>query len=702
MVIFLCSTFCLSSFAAGISIENKAIRLDFADKDAGFEALGIRNKLTSSDYPFAAAENIRRLFSIDFRPIDELNSNKGEVTVCERSRFRRLKCRRSGAKTTFLFEGYDFPGENDALDVRVTVELEPGEGASRWTLEYENRSKRLVGLRSTFPLLRRVLKQGEGDVLVPWSNHGARLLRKDDTTSDVMPRRDASYLGYKPMVTAFMKDGGGLYIAAEDPQARIKELTFRGEHDVYFYTPIAIKRPPEGVNGPGYSVTIAAFKGDWWQVARRYRKWATKQEWTAKGRILDRKDYPRRLCEIPFWVNIHSPTPGRVVNQLHALFPDFRIGLHWHQWHTPPHCTDYPEYFPPRPGVIDDIQVVKDANCEGNLYLDSQLWSEGVGDWETAKRFTCFGWKCGRDGRNFHTEVYGNGQIQAVMCPATAFWQKKVQEFSMRCLTELKSDSIYLDQTGAAPACTCYDSSHGHTLGGGTWWYEGYRKMLSPLHDATSKIGGVMTTEGTGEAYMANFDGYLTVTDLTNEDVPFYNAVYSGYTYYYGSPQLDSDDDDSFWAVQANEFLWGQAIGWYNEWVPVDDKQETVRRLCKVRMQFKDYFAYGQLLDEFRPLKPLDELSFVYHFRKEDDTVMRKKGLIGAVWQNGKTGKKGVCIVNVAKKPQRTLFDFPEGVTHMAVVPIADEEKPLYAEKKGRCAIQLAAKGICFLEEVKQ
>ncbi|MCQ2395737.1 MAG: DUF6259 domain-containing protein, partial [Kiritimatiellae bacterium] len=404
---------------------------------------------------------------------------------------------------------------------------------------------------------------------------------------------------------------------------------------------------------------------------------------------------------IPYWINIHSPTPSPEMNAARAQLPDFRIGLHWHQWHTPPHCTDYPEYFPPRPGVVEQVQEVKLLDVEGNLYLDSQLWSVGVGDWERAKAFTAKAFNA----YGFHTEIYGNGQVQAVMCPATEFWQKKVQEFSLRCITELKSDSLYEDQTGAAPGRTCYNEAHGHPVGGGNWWYEGYKKMLKPIRDELVKIGGVFTTEGTGEAYMAIYDGFLTVTDLTDEDVPFYNAVYSGYTYYYGSPQKDSDADDSFWAVQANEFLWGQALGWYDREIPTGDKLDMVCRLCKARMQFKDYFAYGQLLDEFRPLSKVDELVFDYIFREKIGEReipvkhMHKKGLIGAVWKNGRTGKRGVCIVNVAGKPQRTLFDFPTGVKHMKVVKIEGESAPLYAEKKGRCAIQLPPRTICFLEE---
>jgi len=60
--------------------------------------------------------------------------------------------------------------------------------------------------------------------------------------------------------------------------------------------------PGKAAEGPRYAVTLAAFKGDWWQAARMYREWAVKQKWCAKGRIRERADYPKAMSDIDAWL----------------------------------------------------------------------------------------------------------------------------------------------------------------------------------------------------------------------------------------------------------------------------------------------------------------------------------------------------------------------------------------------------------------
>lgn len=690
------------SLHAAPSLENDAMRIDFADAEDGFAPLSISNKLTGSLTRFDGTAFNKRLFSIELRPANELGNWKKEIEITDRAAFASKTTRREGDSLYFDYRNHDIGGERGVFDVTVKITLSPGLAKSRWEIEYENRSTNYVGYSSTFPRFARFLRDGEGDVLLPSANHGAKLLKSHSSKDPQQtPCTSAGYLGYRPMVTAFLKDGGGIYFAAEDPEARIKEICFRDEHYAYFYTPLEVKRPPEGRNGPKYPVALACFKGDWWQAARLYRDWALKQEWTAQGRLIDRKDYPHRLCEIPVWVNAHAygADHGRAMQRCHDLVPEgVRVGVHWHRWHKPEHCHDYPDYFPARPGVVENVQLFKRINVEGNVYLDSQLWTEGIGDWSNAVK-----WATSSPGGNFNFEKWC-GVRNAVMCPATEFWQKKVQEFSFRCFDELGTDSIYHDQTGAAPARTCYDPAHGHAIGGGTWWYQGYKKMFAPIKARTVKMGGVITTEGTGEVYMSFIDGYLVATQLSDEDVPFYNAVYSGYAYYYGSPQYFDDklgdSDESYWAVQANEFLWGNAIGWSDDfYFPfATNKIETIQRICRARMQFKDYFAYGQLLDELRPTHDVGSFLIQYTFRCPKPKTYRKKKVVGAIWKNGRTGRIGVCAINLTGEPQTVTFETPDGIAAPAITRIPGETEAKLTVSGESCELALPARGLAFIE----
>ncbi len=47
-----------------------------------------------------------------------------------------------------------------------------------------------------------------------------------------------------------------------------------------------------------YDIFLGVMKGDWFDAAKRYRKWALKQKWCAKGKLADRKDIPAKFKKI--------------------------------------------------------------------------------------------------------------------------------------------------------------------------------------------------------------------------------------------------------------------------------------------------------------------------------------------------------------------------------------------------------------------
>jgi len=213
------------------------------------------------------------------------------------------------------------PGETGVADVAAVVTFD-AQGASEWRLAVRNRSTRWALWRTIYPLLFTVMPEGQGDLLMPAKSLGARLIRHYD--SHMKTRKRFLHPSCYPSVSAYLRGDAGLYVAAHDDDARIKETVFTVGMNAFFETPVenggVVGKAAEG---PRYPVVIACFKGDWWEAAKIYRRWALARP-CMKGRIADRTDFPRSMAETDVWaLGGGKPEHARqVLATLDAAFPD--------------------------------------------------------------------------------------------------------------------------------------------------------------------------------------------------------------------------------------------------------------------------------------------------------------------------------------------------------------------------------------------
>ena len=605
---------------------------------ASNEVLGVR--VGAAEFAAGGGD----LWTAEFASTADL-TNRVKVLAGSAASFAKGK---HGGVDALFWRDLPLGGERGVLDARVLMEKRP-DGSQAWRLEFDNRSAKWALFSTDFPRLARVMRNGEGDAMLPAADYGARLLRK----CVAAPRPViARYLGYAPMVAAFFIGDDGLYIAAEDPDARIKNFAVEGEQNICFRTPVEL-----GAEGPRYDVVLAPLKGDWWAAARRYRSFALGQKWAAKGPIKDIPGYPKRICEIPLWINIHGypDMASNVLTRARTRFPAFPTGLHWHLWQHSGHDVNYPEYFPEKHGTKECLTYCRSIGQEPMPYTNGRLWTATTSGYLMAERYAVMN----ADGTR-NVERYGNVvPPTAVMCPACPEWWRVVRSFTGRVLNDLGATSIFIDQIGAAPAKPCYDSSHSHPAGGGSWWRDGYAKMMEPIRREWNEKGAFVTTEGAGEAYMDLVDGYLQVTERRPDDVPFWSAVYSGYTTYFCSPGRLDDDLDSFRVQQTREMLWGHPLGWFSP--NLLDKKDlclVIEQLCGFRQTNLDALAYGNLLDELSISSQLESVSFAWgsHFnRKREKFTGAVPAVIGNWWRTA-DGKTVLLAANLTGRPQTATY----------------------------------------------
>lgn len=183
------------------------------------------------------------------------------------------------------------------------------------------------------------------------------------------------------------------------------------------------------------------------------------------------------------------------------------------------------------------------------------------------------------------------------------------------------------------------------------------------------------TAEGSADAFIDVVDGFLTVSPRSPEDVPFWHAVYGGYATYFGTPENHEDDDDTFWALQARETLWGQSLGWYHTLLMGHPaKVAIVNRLLAFRQANLDCLAYGELLGEVqvkgnvpsREVLLLGRKSFAdWADPKAELSPPRRgslPGVLGYVYRSGTTGRVALFVANLMPEEQEVALNWG-GVT---------------------------------------
>lgn len=680
--------------AEAVTVGNDAIEICFAGADNGFAVTSIVSK-AGGGARFVHTDMKRADFwKLTFAGAGGTNDL---VEVDNHCAAAKKSVEQTAGRTVFRWFGIDLPGGKGELDVAAEITAPKGDAATRWRLQVANRSKRYGLFTTAYPYLREVARAGEGDVLRTGGSLGGRLFRRyagDRGWEDV-----GMLPSTRPPVYACMIGGSGLYVGAHDPDYRIKRLVCGTRQDFRIETPVEnAGRPGMAANGPGFAVTVAAFGGDWWQAAKIYRKWALRQKWAAKGPIAGRADYPRAMCDVDMWDVVISEKASVVSNEIVRLkrhFPGLKLGIHWYFWHNSKFDTNFPEFFPAKPGVKEAMEFGKREGVVMMPYTNPRLWDDKQASWEFARHAAC----TGPDGSET-IECY-QGRSFGVMCPHGDIWKKCVDRFSRQVLDEAGANAIYYDQVTCAPSVECYNPGHGHPVGGGSWWTKGYREMLEGIHAEFAAINAPITSERMSDAWLDLIDGYLAAGAPPLEEVPFWPAVYSGYTVFFGSGHSLKDDPDAFAAYQIRRFAWGVAAGWFDRWMLGEDgldvQRELLARTAHVRRRAEDFMIYGTLEGEVPFVDPPQEKTFAlkHIWRTNSSRNIRMPELFATHWRNLGGTAHGIAAGNA--KSTREVLRLKLPAKGFRLAGGVAQHGATYREADGIGELTLPPRGIAFL-----
>jgi hypothetical protein len=495
------------------------------------------------------------------------------------------------------------------LGVELTARPDVAAGAIRWTMAVAPPATPWSLWRVTFPSVAVADLGPRGAVFYP---QAAGIVRREPWRQAF--RFTGTYpSGWTTMQYLAAYDAAaqtGLYLGMHDPWGGTKDLLVESRPSQREVV-LAFDHPVPDMGKPGNRFQLEGeavwqlLRGDWFDAAVIYRDWVRREaKWYPKLGPEGRADTPRWMRELAVWALSGGESKQCVPSVAEfAKYLGPPVGLHWYNWHQIPFDNDYPHYFPTKPDFPDGVKQLQAAGVHVMPYINGRLWDtrdRGAVDFEFTKVARP---AVSKDEKGEpYIETYGSKESDGspvrlgVMCPTTALWRGRVREIVLRLMNECKVHGVYIDQVAAAAPTLCFDPSHGHPLGGGHWWTEGYWRLLEELRRAMPP-DRMITTECNGEPYIRCFDGYLTWHWQYDGQVPAFPAVYGGAIAMFGRSYGGGPTKDLALRMRAGEQLvFGEQLGWIAPTVVAEkENAEFFRRLVHLRRRLTPYFAAGEM-----------------------------------------------------------------------------------------------------------
>ncbi|MCC6771527.1 MAG: hypothetical protein IT360_10000 [Gemmatimonadaceae bacterium] len=679
------------------------------------------------------------LWSIDLSP----GSSPARITAAQAGRFDW----RRGAQGSLVLTWDRFGPASPALRVTATVRAR-ADTTSAWTITLDGIDGVAVE-QLRFPRVTGITALGEAEELaVPlWMGQRTREPRRLLAGADGRGRRlEWSYPGQLSLqAISWTSPGrGGLYFAADDTLAYRKLFALWGEGDgaAGYEVVHALSDPGRNARyAPAYAAVVGVVDGDWFSAAERYRKWGTRQYWARTSRFATGKT-PAWIGNTGIWV-WNRGRSNVVLEPAAALQADagLPVSVFWHWWHNGPYDTSFPDYLPPREGAVPftaAVQKAHDAGLHAIVYMNQRLWCVDTPSWtaEDAERWAVRE----RDGQ-VRKETYNvfDPLPCAPMDVATPFWRNKYAGIADTVIHQYKLDGLYMDQ--AVLSLACWSPDHGHPLGGGHYWMDGFRELARDLRRRGGALPLGFAGEGGGESWLPDLDAFLTLQVSQEryidpasgwEVLPLFQAVYHPYAVTYGTyGSLTWPPYDDLWPVasrpanamtlldtkyrrqylleQARMFVWGMQPTIAN-FLPEQltarrSEIDYLERLARLRYGLREFFQGGVMLRA--PAVTVDSADVlmsrvsIYAARRGGATeaTVRSPMVLAGAWRSSK-GQVAIGLASITDEAREVtvqldarMYALREGA-RIVRVDAEGRRTPIGRVARGAQAISLTLPGL--------
>lgn len=547
--------------------------------------------------------------------------------------------------------------ENRVLTVRATVDLPPDSGIAKWRIFVDNRSD-YWGLWSVaYPYVTGFPEAGKYDLARPVFASGGQLLRA--WSGKIQARHPSG--GWPMQFLALSRNRDSVYLATMDSSGYAKDFVVDSDEKAISLVHYVEDMGVAGSDYPDYYPTeFGVYQGGWLEAAQHYRRWALQQKWMQAGKLSQRADFPEILKNLGVWIlgaDWKSAGAESFPPEMNALLLQAQktlgvpIGVHWYNWHHMKFDNEYPHFLPPKPGFAEHVKELVNQGVLVMPYINGSSADFNIPDFD---KFGPHAIVDEAGGYRMHFYSDGAGRLLS-MCPSQEFWQNAISSLVQSLVEDYGVNGVYVDQISAMEHELCFNKNHGHPVGGGHYWVDGNRELLTKVRNMSGRKGRrpVITSEGTDEVFLDLVDGNLTWALPTDREIPMMEVVYSGYAIFFASPCDYTKSDRFFDYAQGQAFIDGRQNGWMDVdlFKPEHSAKADYLRQCgRLRVATKPYLVYGHLLGPVEPEKPVPtftEEGFGFEKIKHTGTVPAAEGRL---WQD-ENGHLAVFLANYIDQP---------------------------------------------------
>ncbi len=583
----------------------------------------------------------------------------------------------------YEFKSIDVRQEKGALDVFIDV-VKGEDGGIAFMGSFENRSKLHTVFFFTYPQvdgLGGIHGKSEDDYLA-YPMYLGRLIKNPTSgklyKTNMIFRSNNS--GHSMHFDALYNNGDGLFFHVKDPVQYAKRWLLRSDKATGMMwsvcnVPDNMRVVPQMWQVP-YPIEISCFKGDWYDAARKYRKWALKQYWCEKGTIVEREksgDLKKWFIEMDDWamgaVLAITQFNKQYFDAFFKEFSEFKIGVWLLNWGHDNNKYDFPnpDRFPLTEMDKVCIKSLHDRSIPMSAYIQTTGWSMDKPIFKNTPNAE----KCLV--RNYYGQILAWGTSGLYGQAAIAYpgepWRKILVGVTGE-MVRAGFDTVYMDSGNHGGFYLNFNPDFSSHTGGGNDYVMGIQKLLKEVRNEGRKINPrfSITAESFWEGNLNTLDAVLTVNSpnfyLEGDRVtaiPLAPVVYHDhaicYCTHYAKRDMVNDKAAGYVAKSGQELVWGIKSGWdlvhwfydINKENPEILRSMAYDRFSAYRMALK-YLVYGTML---RPptvdYNGSRMIKWTRNWSDEDYSVIQPDVLTSA-WK-APDGTLGIVLYNTSTLP---------------------------------------------------